>query len=164
MDQLDDILRTFKNEVRQDQRSGKDARSQKLMRESLLIFRFRGITLKYAELFIALESIVIVNASTAPKNRQNKVDTSAPTKPFSSRVPLRFRVTSREQLNVVSRASGGTRRCRKAARRATAPSVAAPRTHDRRHMVLSEAYHHTTSKRAVLKWMLQCTWLQGDRR
>ena len=51
---------------------------KKLMPGSLLNFRFRGTTLKYEELLIALEPIIIDKVSTTPTTRQKKVDTSAP--------------------------------------------------------------------------------------
>ena len=86
---------------------------------------------------------------------QRVISASIPSsKPFSPQNALCFCVTFREQLQVVSCASGGTRRRCKAAKRATAPSVAAPRADIRRHG-LSEAYHHSTSKPALLKKVVE---------
>ena len=51
---------------------------KKLMLESLLNFRFRGTTLKYADLLVALENLIIDKVSTVPTVRQNRVDTRAP--------------------------------------------------------------------------------------
>ena len=57
-------------------------------------------------------------------------------KPFSSKGAPCFCVPFREQLHVDSRVNSRTCRCRKAAKRATAPSVVAPRADDRRRAPL----------------------------
>ena len=51
---------------------------KKLMPESLLNYRFRGTTMPYDELIIALENIIIDKVSTVPTARNRKHDTSAP--------------------------------------------------------------------------------------
>ena len=51
---------------------------EKLMPESLLNFRFRGTTVSYAEVLIALLNNVIHKASTVPTGRHKKLDSSAP--------------------------------------------------------------------------------------
>ena len=48
-----------------------------LMLESLLNFRFRGTTLDYEELLIALENIIIDKVATVLAARNRKIDTSA---------------------------------------------------------------------------------------
>ena len=54
------------------------ARSEMKKRcESLLNCRFRGETLKYEELLVALENIITDRVSTVPTSRQKKVDASA---------------------------------------------------------------------------------------
>ena len=76
MDQFDDICRNFINETNKyEGRFGKirDALAvKKLMFESLLNCRFRGTTLPYEELLIALETIVIdkVTTHSAPKAKK----------------------------------------------------------------------------------------------
>ena len=45
---------------------------------SLLNYRFRGTTLPYEELLIALENIIIHKVTTHPAPTMNKIDTSAP--------------------------------------------------------------------------------------
>ena len=52
---------------------------KKMMLESLLNFRFRGMTMSYDEHLIALENI-IDNVATVLTARNRKVDTSAPMK------------------------------------------------------------------------------------
>ena len=66
VEQFDDILRTFTNEMNMfESRFGKirDEEKmlavQKLMPESLLNYRFRGTTMSYSELIVALENIII---------------------------------------------------------------------------------------------------------
>ena len=51
---------------------------KKLMPESLLKYRFRGTTMPYGELIIALENIIIDKVSTVHTARSRKHDTSAP--------------------------------------------------------------------------------------
>ena len=41
-------------------------------------FRFRGTTISYDELLIALENIIIDKVATVPTARNRKIDTSAP--------------------------------------------------------------------------------------
>ena len=81
MEQFDDILRTFTNEINKvEKRFGKIRDEEKmlavkkLMPESLLNYRFRGTTMSYSELFVALENIIIDKVATA---RSGKIDTSA---------------------------------------------------------------------------------------
>ena len=73
MEQLGDILRTFINETsKYENRFGiigdkeKMFVFKKLTLESLLNFRFRGTTMSYDELLIALESIIIDQVATVP--------------------------------------------------------------------------------------------------
>ena len=77
MEQFDDILKTFINETNKFEKGFGKIRDEeqmlaveKLMLESLLNFRFRGATLKYEELLIALENIIIEMVSTTPTTRQ----------------------------------------------------------------------------------------------
>ena len=85
MEQFDDILRTFTNEMTKfENRFGKIRDEEKvlavkkLMPESLLNYRFRGTAMPYGELIIALENIIIDKVSTVPTARSRKHDTSAP--------------------------------------------------------------------------------------
>ena len=48
------------------------------MPESLLNFRFRGTTLPYEELLVALEHITIDKVTTRSTSKVKKIDTSAP--------------------------------------------------------------------------------------
>ena len=50
---------------------------KKLMLQGLLNHSFRGTTLSYSELLVALDNIIIVKA-TVPTARNRKIDTSAP--------------------------------------------------------------------------------------
>ena len=50
----------------------------KLMLESLLKYSFRGTTMSYSELLVALDSIIIGKVATVPTARNRKIDTSAP--------------------------------------------------------------------------------------
>ena len=84
-EQFDGILRTFINETNKfENRLGKTRDEEKmlavkkLMLDSLLNFRFRGTTLNYEELPIALENIIIDMVSRASATRQMKFDTRAP--------------------------------------------------------------------------------------
>ena len=43
-----------------------------------MIFRFRGMTMSYDEVLVALENIIIDKVDTVPTARNRKVDTSAP--------------------------------------------------------------------------------------
>ena len=87
VEQFDDILRTFINETTKfENRFGtirdeeKMPAVKKLMPQSLLNFRFRGTTMCYDELLIALEKIIIDNVATFLTARNRKVDTNAPMK------------------------------------------------------------------------------------
>ena len=83
--QFDDILRTFTNEMNKfENRFGKIRDEEKmlavkkLMPESLLNYRFRGTTMSYSELIVALENIIVDKVAMAPTARGRKHDTSAP--------------------------------------------------------------------------------------
>ena len=85
VEQFDDILRTFTNEMTKfENRFGKIRDEEKvlavkkLMPESLLNYRFRGTAMPYGELIIALENNIIDKVSTVPTARSKKHDTSAP--------------------------------------------------------------------------------------
>ena len=85
MEQFDDILRTFTNEMTKFENRFVKIRDEekmlavkKLMPESLLNYRFRGTAMPYGELIIALENIIIDKVSTVPTARSKKHDTSAP--------------------------------------------------------------------------------------
>ena len=84
VEQLDDILRTFTNEMNKfENRFGKIRDEEKMfavkkvMPESLLNCRFRGTTMSYSELIVALENI-IDKVATVPTTKSRKCDTSAP--------------------------------------------------------------------------------------
>ena len=79
MEQFDDIMRTFINEMNKfENRFGKIRDEEKmlavkqLMAESLLNCRFRGTMMSYSELFVSLENIIIDKAATVPTNRATK--------------------------------------------------------------------------------------------
>ena len=85
VEQFDDILRAFKNEMTKfENRFGrirdeeKVLAVKKLMPESLLNYRFRGTAMSYDELIIALENIIIDKVSTVSTSKSRKHDTSAP--------------------------------------------------------------------------------------
>ena len=85
VEHFDDILRTFKNEMTKfENRFGKIRDEEKvlavkkLMPESLLNYRFRGTTMPFDELIIALENIIIDKVSTVPTVKSRRQDTSAP--------------------------------------------------------------------------------------
>ena len=85
VEQFDDILRTFENEMNKfENRFGKIRDEEKmlavkkLMPESLLNYRFRGTTMSYSELIVALENIIIDKVAMVPTARCRKHDTSAP--------------------------------------------------------------------------------------
>ena len=85
MEQFDDILRTFINEMNKfDSRLGairdeeKMLAVKKLMPESLLNDRFRGTTMSYSEILIARENILVDKVSTIPSSKSRRNDTSAP--------------------------------------------------------------------------------------
>ena len=48
------------------------------MFENFLNYRFRGTTMSYSELLVALENIIIDKVATVPTARNKKIDTSAP--------------------------------------------------------------------------------------
>ena len=83
VEQFDDILRTFTNEMNKfDSRFGKIRDEEKmlavkkLMPESLLNYRFRGATMSYSELIVALENI-IDKVAMVPIAKSKRHDTSA---------------------------------------------------------------------------------------
>ena len=83
VEQFDVILSTLNNETNNfENRFGairdeeKMLAVKKLMPESLLNFRFRGTTVSYSELLVALE-IIIDKVATVPTARNRKIDTSA---------------------------------------------------------------------------------------
>ena len=85
VEQFDDILRTFTNEVNKfESRFGKirDEKKllavKKLMPESLRDNGFRVTTMSYSELIVALENIIIEKVARVPAARSRKHDTSAP--------------------------------------------------------------------------------------
>ena len=85
VEQFDDILRTFTNGMNKfENRFGKIRDEEKMLAvkklipESLLNFRFRGTTMSYSELIVALENIIIDNVAMVPTARGRKHDTSAP--------------------------------------------------------------------------------------
>ena len=84
VEQFDDILRTFIFEMNKfESRFGaiseeKMLAVKKLMPGSLLNYRFRGTTMSYNELNIALENIIVDKVVTVPTARNKKHDTSAP--------------------------------------------------------------------------------------
>ena len=85
VEQYDDTLRTFTNEMNKfESRFGKIKDEEKmlavkkLMPESLLNYRFRGTTMSYSELIIALENIIVDKVSTVTSNKSRRNDTSAP--------------------------------------------------------------------------------------
>ena len=85
VEQFDDILRAFKNEMTKfENRFGrirdeeKVLAVKKLMPESLLNYRFRGTAMSYDKLIIALENIIIDKVSTVSTSKSRKYDTSAP--------------------------------------------------------------------------------------
>ena len=83
VEQFDDILRTFTNEINKFENIFCKIRDEekmlavkKLMPESLQNYRFRGTTMSYSELTVALENIVD-KVVTVPTARNKKHDTSA---------------------------------------------------------------------------------------
>ena len=71
VEQFDDILKTFTNEMNKfESRFGKIRdEEKKLMPESLLNYRFRGTTMSYSELIIVLENIIVDKVSTVPSSK-----------------------------------------------------------------------------------------------
>ena len=87
VEQFDDILRTFTNEMNKFEHGIGKIRDEekmlavkKLMPESLQNCRFRGTTMSYSELIVALENIIVDKVATVPTARSRKHDTSAPMK------------------------------------------------------------------------------------
>ena len=85
VEQFDDILRTFRNEMNKFENKFGNIRDEekmlavkKLMPESLLNYRFRGTTMSYSKLVVALENIIIDKVAMVPTARGRKHDTSAP--------------------------------------------------------------------------------------
>ena len=85
VEQFDDILRTFTNEMNKcESRFGKVRDEEKmlavkkLMPESLLNYLFRGTTMSYSELIIALENIIGDSVSTVLSSKSRRNDMSAP--------------------------------------------------------------------------------------
>ena len=78
VEQFDDILRTFTNEMNKFESRFRKIRDEEKMRESQLSYRFRGTTMSYSELIVALENIIIDKVATVPAARIKKNDTSAP--------------------------------------------------------------------------------------
>ena len=85
VEQFDDILRTIIKEMNKfESRFGsirdeeKMLAVKKLMPESLLNYRFRGTTMSYSEIIIALENIIVDKVSTVPSSQSRRNDTSAP--------------------------------------------------------------------------------------
>ena len=85
VEQFDDILRTFINEMNKfESRLGairdeeKMLAVKKLMPGSLLNYRFRGTTMSYSEIITALGNINVDNkVSTVPSSKSTRNDTSA---------------------------------------------------------------------------------------
>ena len=76
MEQFDDILRTFINEMNKfESRFGairdeeKMFAVKKVMPESLLNYRFKGTTMSHSEIIIALENIIVDKVSTVPSSK-----------------------------------------------------------------------------------------------
>ena len=85
VEQFDDILRTFTNEMDKfENRFGKIRDEEKmlavkkLMPESLLNFRCRVTTMSHRQFIVALENIIVDKVATVPSARSRKHDTSAP--------------------------------------------------------------------------------------
>ena len=84
-EQFDDISRTFTKEMDKFESTFRKIRDEekmlavkKLMPESLLTCRFRGTTMSYGEIIIALENIIVDKVSTVPSSKSRRNDTSAP--------------------------------------------------------------------------------------
>ena len=85
VEQFDDMLRTFINDTNKFENGFGTIRDKskmlavkKLMLESLLNYKFRGTTMSYSELLVALENIIINTIATIPTVKSRKADTSAP--------------------------------------------------------------------------------------
>ena len=88
VEQFDDILRTFMNEMNKFEHTFDKNRDEetmlavkKLMPESLLNDRFLGTTMSYSEPLVTLENIIVIiiidRVATVPSARSRKNDTSA---------------------------------------------------------------------------------------
>ena len=85
MEQFDGVLRTFTKEMNKFENGfgkikdeEKLLEAKKLMPESLLNYRFRGTTMSYSEIIIALENIIVDKVATVPTARSRKHDTNTP--------------------------------------------------------------------------------------
>ena len=85
VEQSDDVLRTFINEMNKYGSRFSAIRDEekmlavkKLMPESLLNHRFRVTTMSYSEIIIALENAIVDKVSTVPSSKSRRGDTSAP--------------------------------------------------------------------------------------
>ena len=85
VEQFDDILKTFINEMNKfESRFGgirdeeKMFAVEKLMPESLLNYRFRGTTMSFSDIVIALENIIVDKVTTVPSSKNRRNDISAP--------------------------------------------------------------------------------------
>ena len=85
VEQFDDILPGLhQREDKSERRFGamrdeeKMLSVKKLMPESSLNYRFRGTTMSYSEIIIALENIIVDKVSTVPSSNSRRNDTSAP--------------------------------------------------------------------------------------
>ena len=85
MKQFNDVLRTLINDTNRFENRFGMIRDEEgmlavgyLMPESLLNYRFRGTTMSYSELLIAVENIIVDKDVTVPTARNKKVDTSGP--------------------------------------------------------------------------------------
>ena len=78
VEQVDGVRRSFVNEaVKFENRFGKITHEAKMLAvdEILVNFRFRGTTLKYDELIVALENIIIQQGIHSPKNQTEEKST-----------------------------------------------------------------------------------------
>ena len=87
VEQFDDILRTFIKDTNIFENSFGTIREEekmlaveKSLLESLLNCRFRGTTMSYSELLVALENIIIDKVVSVPTARNRTLDTTAPMK------------------------------------------------------------------------------------
>ena len=79
MEQFDYILTTFTNEMNKFENGFGKIRDEekmlavkKLIPESFLDYRFRGATMPYSELIIALENIIVDKVSTVPSSKSRR--------------------------------------------------------------------------------------------
>ena len=85
VEQFDDILRTLINDMNKfENRFGKIRDEEKmlavkkLMPERLLNYRYRGTTMSYSEVIIALENVIVDKEVTVPPSKNRRNLTSAP--------------------------------------------------------------------------------------